>query len=49
MSSTVINPLHRTRGWPRAKSKGSLLIVALILCAVIGIALASYLQLARTH
>ena len=48
MSSTVINPLHRTRGWPRAKSKGSLLIVALILCAVIGIALASYLQLART-
>jgi len=32
----------------RAASKGSVLIVALILCAVIGISLASYLQLTRS-
>jgi len=32
----------------RAASKGSVLIVALMLCAIIGISLASYLQLARS-
>ena len=40
-------PLSAARR-PLRHTRGSLLIVALILCAVIGIALASYLQLART-
>lgn len=36
------------RGLPRARSRGSLLIVAMILSAVIGLSLVSYLQLSRT-
>jgi hypothetical protein len=38
----------KSRGLPRGGSRGSLLIVSLLLCAIIGISLASYLQLART-
>jgi len=37
-----------SKGLPRVASRGSVLIVALILCAIIGISLASYLQLARS-
>jgi hypothetical protein len=37
-----------TRNLRQARSKGSVLIVSMILCAVIGISLASYLQLGRT-
>ncbi|HKB56785.1 MAG TPA: hypothetical protein VKC51_04280, partial [Lacunisphaera sp.] len=36
---------HPTPGWPRAKARGSLLIVAMLLCAVIGISIASYIKL----
>lgn len=39
---------HSPQGQPRAQTRGSLLIVAMILCSVIAISLASYLQLGRT-
>ncbi len=39
---------NASAGWPRAKTRGSLLIVAMLLCAVIGISLASYIQLGRS-
>lgn len=38
----------KTHGRRRQSNRGSLLIVAMILCAVIGISLASYIQLGRT-
>lgn len=44
----AVRPLPPLRGLPRAKSRGSLLIVAMLLCSIIGIALATYLQLGRT-
>ncbi|MBP6507308.1 MAG: hypothetical protein KA257_07060 [Opitutaceae bacterium] len=43
-------PLHsglRHSDWPHARVQGSLLIVAMILCAVIGICLVSYMKLGR--
>lgn len=36
------------RGTPRAAAKGSLLIVALILCAIIGLSLASYMNVGKS-
>ena len=45
------NPSFRppqTRDLRQAQTRGSVLIVSMILCAVIGISLASYLQLGRT-
>ncbi|MBK8857176.1 MAG: hypothetical protein IPN11_05650 [Opitutaceae bacterium] len=41
-------PLPATRSLRLAQTRGSVLIVSMILCAVIGISLASYLQLGRT-
>ena len=41
-------PRSQSRGLPQAKSRGSLLIVAMLLSAIIGISLVSYLQLSRT-
>ncbi|MBI2518713.1 MAG: hypothetical protein HYV95_17700 [Opitutae bacterium] len=36
------------RGQPRVATRGSILIVSMLLCAIIGISIASYLQLGRT-
>ena len=41
-------PKAKARGLPRAASKGSLLIVAMLLCAIIGVSLVSYLKLTQT-
>lgn len=41
-------PASKPCGWPRDRARGSLLVVAMILSAVIGISLASYLQMGRT-
>ena len=43
-----IRPQRSRGGWPLAKSRGALLIVALILAAVIGNSLVSYIRLGRT-
>lgn len=42
-------PAVSPRGLPRAQSRGSLLIVAMIFSAILGIAITSYIQLARTN
>ncbi len=45
----MLHSLSRPRqSLPRASEKGSILIVSLILCAVIGISLGSYLSLSKT-
>ncbi|MES1194279.1 MAG: hypothetical protein ABUL65_00200, partial [Opitutus sp.] len=46
--SSFPSPHPVRRGVSAAGSRGSLMIVALILCAVIGISLASFIQLGRT-
>lgn len=48
MKTSTHSHFHASPGWPRAKTRGSLLIVAMLLCAVIGISLASYISLGRT-
>lgn len=45
---TPLSSLLLRAGDPRARIRGSALIVTLLMCAIIGISLASYLQLGRT-
>lgn len=50
MKSSLSSPSSRPvrRGVSAAGSRGSLMIVALLICAIIGISLASFIQLGRT-
>lgn len=41
-------PLRRRQSLPRHRQRGTMLIVALILCAVIGVSLGSYLSLSKS-
>ncbi|MDP3073289.1 MAG: hypothetical protein Q8N18_23560 [Opitutaceae bacterium] len=40
---------HHRRTFPARRDRGSLLIVAMLLCAIIGVSLVSYMQLGKTN